>query len=472
MNSPDPGSFRDPLSRVYVGDEGVLRGLSALGLREFELVESAPFFGALLADGSVVGTERLPAGTHPLHDGWAGVLRHERIPVVSYPYEWTFEMLRDAALLQLDVTRRAVEAGYSTKDATSFNVVFQGISPRFIDVGSFEKGRPGEPWPGYRQFCELFLNPLVIQAATGVDFQPWLRGSLDGISSPDVAAVVPLRKRLLRGLAAHVTLQARVERRRAQGEGEGEGDQERQAAIGPKIVLAQLANLDKAVRGLRWKVQRSEWSDYSDRTHYVGDDLPAKDAFVSAAVQELSPDLVVDLGANDGRFSKLALEHGAGYVVAPDVDHLVVDKLYRHLRDIDERRILPLVLDLANPSTGLGWRGRERRSFTDRVRPDLVLCLAVIHHLALTNTVPFEEIVALLADFDAPVVVELPHPDDPMVKRMLSRKRKGLFDHYTQGNWERALATRFTIDQTVLLPSGTRTLYRCSPLTGSASVDG
>ncbi|MEO6989526.1 MAG: methyltransferase [Aquihabitans sp.] len=471
MTSPDPGSFRDPLSRVYVSGDEVLRGLSDGGLREFELVDGAPFFESLMSDGSVVATELLPADSHPLHEQWSGVLRHERIPVISYPYEWTFEMLRDAALLQIDVARRSIEAGFSTKDATSYNVVFQGSQPKFIDVGSFEKARPGEPWPGYRQFCELFLNPLVVQAATGVHFHPWLRGTLDGISASDVAAVVPLRKRLFRGLAVHVTLHARAERRYAEADGDV-SDEMRQAGFGPKIVLAQLANLDKAVRRLKWKAQRSEWSDYSDRAHYVGDDLPAKDAFVASAVEDLAPDMVVDLGANDGRFSKLALAHGAKYVVAPDVDHLVVDKLYRHLRETGENRILPLVLDLANPSTGLGWRGRERQSFTDRVRPDLVLCLAVIHHLALSNTVPFEEIVALLADFDAPLVVEFPHPNDPMVKRLLSRKRKGLFDHYAQDNWEQALATRFTVDKSVLLPSGTRTLYRCSPITGSTPVDG
>lgn len=463
MTAPDPGSFRDPLSRVYVGGGEVLRGLTAEGLREFEAVQRSPFFASAIADGSVVHTELLPDGSHPLHEEWAGVLRHERVPVITYPYEWTFEMLRDAALLQIDVTRRAIEAGLTSKDATSYNVVFQGTRPVFIDVGSFEKTRPGEPWSGYRQFCELFLNPLVVQAATGIDFQPWLRGTLDGISASDVASVVPLRKRLRKGLAVHVTLHARAERRYADADGDVR-DEMRQAGFGPKIVLAQLANLEKAVRKLRWRAQRSEWSDYSDRAHYVGDDLPAKERFVGAAVQDLSPALVVDLGANDGRFSLLALDNGAGYVVAPDIDHLVVDKLYRHLRKIDERRILPLVLNLANPSTGLGWRGSERKSFTDRVRPDLVLCLAVVHHLALTNTVPFEEIVALLADFDAPLVVEFPHPDDPMVKRLLSRKRKGLFDHYGLDNWERALSERFTVRDRLLLPSGTRTLYRATPV--------
>lgn len=465
MTDPDPGSFRDPLSQVFVADGEVLRGLTPAGLAEFEAVAEAPFFKQLLADELVIETELLAPGTHPLHDRWAGVLRHRRLPVISYPYEWTFEMLRGAALVQIEVARRAVTAGFSSKDATSYNVAFDGTRPVFIDVGSFEKPRAREPWPGYRQFCELFLNPLVIQAKTGVSFHPWLRGSINGIGPVDTAAVVAPHRRLGKGLLAHVTLQARSERRHAATAVAEEDDASPKARPGfsRPLVLAQLDNLEKTVRSLRWKAQKSTWSDYSDRAHYVGDDLPAKDRFVADAVAGHGADLVLDLGANDGRFSKLALEHGATQVVAADVDHLVVDRLYRHLRDIDERRILPLVLDLANPSPGTGWASRERQSIVDRVRPDLVLCLAVVHHLALSNTVPFGEIVDFLASFGSPLVVELPHREDPMVKILLSRKRPGLFDHYDRTAWEQALEGRFTIDERLELPSGTRTLYRTTP---------
>ncbi len=465
MTAPDPGSFRDPLSQVFITDDEVLRGLTAEGLAEFEAVAAAPFFKQLVADGLLIETELLAEGSHPLHGSWAGVLRHRRLPVVSYPYEWTFEMLRDAALVQLEVARRAVQAGFSSKDATSFNVAFDGTRPVFIDVGSFEKPRLREPWPGYRQFCELFLNPLVIQAVAGVAFHPWLRGSINGIGPVDTAAVVPLRRRLRRGLLAHVTLQARSERRHAAtatAEIDDTGDKAR-PGFSRAMVLAQIDSLEKGVRAMRWKAQRSTWSEYSERSHYLGDDLPAKDRFVGEAVEASGAELVCDLGANDGRFSKIALAHGAERVVAADVDHLVVDKLYRHLRDIDETRILPLVLDLANPSPGTGWASRERSTFTTRVRPDLVLCLAVVHHLALSNTVPFDEIVDYLAEFGAALVVELPHPEDPMVKILLSRKRPGLFDHYNRDAWERSLERRFTIDERLVLPSGTRTLYRTTP---------
>ena len=458
--SADPGSFRDPRSRVFVTPDAVYRGLTAEGLADYEAVERAPFFAALLDEGAVVATERADPAPELAGD-WAAVLRHERLDLISYPYEWTFSMLQDAALLQLDVTRRALADGCITKDATPYNVQFDGVRPRFVDIGSFEKLVAGEPWPGYGQFCELFLNPLVLEAVAGVPFQPWLRGSVRGISPAEVAPLVRGRKRLDRGLLVHVGLHARAQRRYDDRDA-GEVKQElKQAGFGPKIIDAQLANLAKTVRSLHPENGDSTWSDYSDRSHYDDADLGAKVAFVEQATRATSPHLVLDLGANDGRFSHVAVEAGARRAIAVDSDALVVDRLYRMLRDRSEDRITPLLLDLTNPSSGVGWRGRERRPFVERVRPDLVLCLAVVHHLALTDTVPFEEIVGFLADFGAPLVVELPHRDDPMVARLLARKRAGLFDHYDRPQWEQALAGRFEILEQATLPSGRRTLYSC-----------
>jgi len=224
-----------------------------------------------------------------------------------------------------------------------------------------------------------------------------------------------------------------------------------------------LANLERTVRRLEWKASSSVWSSYGGRSHYTDDDLAEKERFVARVVAARRAGTVLDLGANDGRFSRVALDAGATGVVAVDSDHLVVDHLYRALEASGERRILPLVLDLADPSPSLGWRSAERPSFVERVRPDLVLCLAVVHHLALTNTVPFEEIVAFLRGFGAPLVVELPHRDDPMVQRLLRRKREGLFDHYDRGPWEAELGRAFRVLEQVELPRGTRTLYHCEP---------
>ncbi len=460
---PDPGSFRDPLSRVYVDDDAVWRGLRAEALGDYEALAASSFFPAAVERGDIIGTERVAAG--PLDGDWAATLRHPRLDLVSYPYEWSFEMLRDAARLQLDLTRQAIADSLITKDASSYNVQFVGPRPVFIDVGSFERLRPGEPWPGYRQFCELFLNPLLIQAIAGVPFQPLLRGSVHGIS-PDVTAdLLGGRGKLTKGVFSHVRLHARADRKYADADLERDVKAElKRAGMGPALIDATVKNLRKAVDGLSWAASDSTWSDYSDRSHYTDRDLATKAEFVAATVgAAASKGLVLDVGANDGHFSRTALDAGADAVVAVDNDHLVIDRLYRQLRRDGEARITPLVLDLSDPSPGLGWRSRERRPFVERVRPDVVLCLAVVHHLALTNTVPLDEIVAFLRELGATLVVEFPHRDDVMAKRLLARKRDGLFDGYDLPQWEAALATQFDVQRQATLPSGTRTLYACTP---------
>jgi hypothetical protein len=462
--SPDSGSFRDPLSRVFVGPAEVWRGLAPAGLEDYQALAASPFFAEALRRGDIVATELVAGDATPLPGTWAAVLRHERLDVISYPYEWSFEMLRDAARLQLDLTSQALAHRLITKDASAYNVQFRGTRPVFIDVGSFERLRP-EPWPGYRQFCELFLNPLLVQAVAGVDFRPLLRGNVHGIAPTEAAALLGGRGRLTKGVLTHVKFHARAEERYADADRERDVKRElQQAGFGPAIIDAQLKNLRKAIDALKWDHDQSTWSEYSERAHYTDRDLEAKDAFVRDTVTA-TPDcgLVLDLGANDGRFSRSALAAGATGVVAVDSDHLVIDRLYRDLRRQDEDRILPLVLDLSDPSPALGWRNRERPAFVDRVRPDLVLCLAVVHHLALTNTVPLPEIVELLGDFGAPVVVEFPHREDAMAARLLARKREGVFDAYDRAVWEAALEKRFDVRRRETLPSGTRTLYAAVP---------
>lgn len=462
--APDPGSFRDPSSRVFVDRDAVWRGLDATGLADFEAFAATRTFAEAVADGRLVGTTRVPVEEAPIEGSWAGALRHDRLETITYPYEWAFSMLRDAALLQLDLSRSALAEGVLTKDATSYNLQFDGGRPVFIDVGSFERLVPGEPWPGYRQFCELFLNPLYLQAIAEIPFQPWLRGSMNGISPTAAAAALGTRKRTRRDLFTHVRMHARAEARYADADATRDVKGElRRAGFGPRIIDAQMANLQRAVQRLEWKAAASTWSAYSERGHYTDKDLEAKADVVSRATAALASPLVLDLGANDGHFSRLAVKAGARRAIAVDGDHLVIDHLYRQLRADGEDRILPLVIDLADPSPSMGWRNAERPAFVQRVRPDLVLCLAVIHHLALTNTVPFDGIVAFLRDFDAPVVVEMPHRDDPMAARLLARKRDGLFDHYDQPQWEDALERRFSVVAKTTLPSGTRTLYHCQP---------
>jgi SAM-dependent methyltransferase len=460
--TPDPGSFRDPRSRVFVDGEFVFRTLDAEGLADVEALEATEFYVEALAARTIVATERA-ADVDPADLGgdWSAVLRHERIPFVSYPYEWSFEMLRDAAKLQLDLTAAALAEDMTTKDATSYNVQFVGSRPTFIDLGSFERLRADEPWYGYRQFCQLFLFPLMIQAYKDLPFQPWLRSAIDGITPADARNAMsrwdiinPRRK----GTVLHVSLHARADGKHADTERDVKADLKK-AGFKKEITVNQVRGLRKLVDSLRWKRSESEWSGYSERSHYTDADLTAKSEFVADVTAAQPRDLVLDLGANDGRFSRLALQAGAGYVVAVDHDPLVIDTLYRSLRDEGNTNILPLTMDLANPSPGTGWRSAERQPFLGRGRPDLVLALAVIHHLAISANVPLGEFLAMIADLCGEAVVEFPTTDDPMVKRLLRNKREGVHDDYNLESFEREVESRFEVCRRDVLPSGTRVLF-------------
>ena len=448
------------MSRVFVDDDGVWRGLSTEALADYERLAASTFFRDAMARGDIVGTERVDGESLP--GEWAAVLRHDRIDVLSYPYEWPFEMLRDAALLQLSLTRAALTEKLITKDASPYNVQFVGTQAglhRYRLVRAVARRRAvARLSPVLRVVPEPSARPGVARRAV-----PAVAPRQHPRDLPDIAAeLLRGEGRFTKGVFTHVKLHARAERKYADADRERDVKSElQQAGFGPGLIDAQLKNLEKAITGLKWGKQDSTWSDYSDRSHYDDQDLRAKERFVAAAVEARPPGRVLDLGANDGHFSRLALQAGAASVVAVDSDDLVVDRLYRDLRREGERRVLPLVLDLSDPSPGLGWRSRERLPFVERVRPDLVLCLAVVHHLALTNTVPLDEIVAFLAEFGAPLVVEFPHDDDVMASRLLARKRAGVFDAYNRANWERALQSRFTVLTSETLPGGTRTLYHC-----------
>jgi hypothetical protein len=389
----------------------------------------------------------------------AGVLRHERVPVVSYPYEWTFGMLRDAALLELDLLLAALDEGLVLKDGTPYNVQWHGTHPVFVDVGSFERLREGEPWAGYRQFCTLVLYPLLLQAYKGVPFQPWLRGSLEGIEPAEMRRLIGFRDRFRPGVLPHVVLHARLEGRYADRDVKGEL---RQAGFHAELIRANARKLRKLVRRLEWEPDRTAWSGYAEANPYDDADAAAKEAFVREATGGRGWRLLWDLGCNDGRYTRVAARE-ADYTVAVDADAAVVETLYRELSEEGARTILPLVGDLADPSPGLGWRGRERRPLAERGRPELTLALALVHHVALSSNVPVRDFLDWLAELRTALVIEFPTRDDPMVRRLLDRKGPGANPDYETESFERALAERWTIDRRELLPSGTRFLYRATP---------
>jgi SAM-dependent methyltransferase len=459
----EPGSFRDRTARVFYSNGSVCRGLSALAWEEWQSVAATSFFGHAMQSGRIVPTDVVePETAHAavLPQEWVAVLRHQTIPFVTYPYEWCFGMLRHAALLQLELLEAALAEEITLKDATPFNIQWIGSSPIFIDVASFIRWRPGQPWVGYRQFCRTFLYPLFLQAYKGVAFQPWLRGKLDGISAQECRRLMSWRDMLRPGVVGHVVAQSHFERHYADTTRDLRRELH-QAGFDKRLISMNLAGLKKLVAQLSWAPPASAWSEYTSCNSYDRADAEEKERFVETALAFRRHRILWDLGCNTGRFSRLAAKY-TDYVVAIDSDHESVERLFDELREAAVRNVLPLVMDVSDPSPGLGWRGMERRPLIERGRPDAVLCLALIHHLAITANVPIADLIDWFAEIGAAVIIEFPTPDDAMVKRLLLNRNSPYTD-YAVEYFEKALGARFHIRSRLTLSSGTRILYHATP---------
>lgn len=461
MNSAvlEPGSFRDRSARVFYHEGAVFRGLTADALNEWEALAATEFYRRFTACGAIVPTQQVDPSTVPPpapERQWAAVLKHQVVPFISYPYEWSFGMLKDAALLQLDLLLGALEEGMTIKDASAFNVQWMGAAPVFVDVASFYRNRPGEPWAGYRQFCQMFLYPLLLQAYRDVPFHPWLRGSLEGIDAELCRRLLGARDYWRAGVLTHVYLQAKAQAAYGSTRRDVRADL-RAAGFDSRLIKANAARLRALIAGLTWKPDRSVWSEYTARGHYEGPDAAQKRDFVRAIATARDWSLVWDLGCNVGVFSRVLAER-ARYVVALDTDHVAVDRFYQALKAEGIRTILPLVGDVTDPSPDLGWRNLERKRLTARGRPDLVVCLALVHHLVIGANIPLAELLEWLGDLGADVVIEFVTRDDPMVGTLL-RNKEDQYRDYDLQLFERELASRFTIARRQPLGSGTRIMY-------------
>jgi SAM-dependent methyltransferase len=335
-------------------------------------------------------------------------------------------------------------------------VQWMGAGPVFIDVASFERLKPGEPWMGYRQFCQTFLYPLFLQTYKKIGYHAWLRGVLDGIDPRDCAAVMSLRDWLRPGVLSHVVLHAQLHARYSQRD-TGMRSALPAAGFQKQMIKANVRKLQRIVRGLKWATPATVWTGYAAQNSYAESDQKRKVDFVRSAAQTRARNLVWDLGCNTGTYSRIAAENSE-YVVAVDADHATIDRLYLALKDEQSRKILPLVGNLADASPDQGWRGLERKSLPGRGRPELVLCLALIHHLVIGAGIPLAEFIQWLADLKTDLVIEFVSREDPMV-RLLLRNKPDDYADYDQKRFESLLSELFQVRRREALESVTRTLY-------------
>ncbi|MBN1614010.1 MAG: SAM-dependent methyltransferase [Deltaproteobacteria bacterium] len=416
----DSGSFRDPAGHVFTRNGRIYRSIFEPGVNDFEAARDAGIHEKLIDAGLLIHHEEIEEKDAP--SGTVYCLRHPRIPMISYPWEWPFSLLKDAALLHLDIMERIVPEGFWLRDASAFNVQYDGNGLRLIDTLSIGKRLPESPWIAYKQFCSHFVAPLALAAYGDIRTLSLWRSYIDGYPLDLAAKMIPLRRRFAPGLFMHLLLHARFQAKADRKENIGKADQAKTLTLSDNGLIALIRSLRQTVSGIRWKRSSAIWEGYGDIRTYDSEDLARKAAYVEQVVKQLNPAMVWDLGANTGEFSEITASGGA-FVVSIDGDPACAEFLYEKVSNSKGmKNILPLVMDLANPSPGLGWDGRERFSLRDRGPADLVLALALIHHLVLSSCVPLEIVSRWFSGIGENVLVEFVPLGDPMVQKLLHNR--------------------------------------------------
>ena len=408
----------------------------------------------LAGAGLMISHEDAPE-VAPLTDDGFLVIRPRQLEFISYPYEWTFSQLKDAALCTLAIQERALGRGMTLKDASAYNIQFVDGRPTLIDSLSFEPLAVDEPWVAYRQFCEHFVAPLALMAYRDVRLGLLLRPMLDGLPLDLAAALLPGRTRFRPGLAAHVHLHARAQRG---GTGSGGGTGQPRRRVSDTGRRAVLDSLRRTIEGLRWQPDRTTWANYTTTTSYSPAAAAAKQRLVAEMLSRTGPGRVWDLGANDATYSAIAAATGRS-VIALDSDAGAMERAYRRVRAGELNGVQPFVVNLTNPSPAIGWALAERRSLVDRGPAPTVMALALVHHLAIGANVPLPFIAAFFGEIGQELIVEFVPKDDPQTMSMLT-SRRDVFPDYTLEGFRAAFSTRFDLVEEAAIDDSKRTLFR------------
>jgi hypothetical protein len=449
----DGSSFRDPSGFLFRRDGTLLRQVNRSYRPTFDQLEQSGLYRELVADGLLIPhtPSDIPAAEP---EAASLVIRPEPIPFISYPYEWCFSQLQDAALVTLEIQQRALARGLSLKDASAFNIQFYRGRPLLIDTLSFEGYREGDPWVAYRQFCQHFLAPLALMSRRAIRLGQLSRLYIDGVPLDLAVRLLPWKARFNIGLLTHLYLHAASQRRYA-------GAEVSVARAGRRVsrtgFLGLIDNLRRTVARLRWDPGRTEWAEYETIHNYSPAALEAKRRLVGEFLEHARPGSLWDLGANVGSFSRLASGRGVS-TISFDVDPSAVEVNYRKVRSAGETHLLPLLIDLTNPSPALGWQLSERSSLLERGPADAVMALALVHHLAIGNNVPLPQVASFLAGLGRWLIIEFVPKTDSQVRRMLA-SRVDIFPAYHAEGFEQAFGRAFELRRREPIAESERTLY-------------
>jgi hypothetical protein len=454
----EPASFRDPSGFIFRGSDATLyRQVNRSYKVNYRRLMDSGLYQELVAHKLLIEHEEAPLPEAVNHDAYR-VIRPRELGFISYPYEWSFGALKRAALLTLEIQQRALKAGMSLKDASSYNVQFEGIRPVFIDTLSFESYESGMPWKAYGQFCRHFLAPLALMAKTNVGLNRLLLLHIDGVPLDLASQLLPWRARLHPGLFVHLHLHAKlVQQCGNTSKRVGSSGEAKKRRISFQGLTALLENLRKIISRLTWNPTGTDWAEYYENNSYSSLAFEEKRQTVRRFLDRIRPPTVWDLGANTGVFSRIASRTGAK-TYAFDIDPACCEINFQVCDREGEQNLLPLFLDLTNPSPAIGWAHRERQSFTDRGPADVAMALALIHHLTIANNVPFHQLAEFFHRLCRHLIIEFVPKDDPQVIRLL-RSREDVFEDYSQAAFETAFKRRFVVIESHAVGDDGRVIY-------------
>lgn len=437
-----PASFRDPSGFIFTRNGVIFRQINKTHAAAFDQFINSGLYDRLCEDNLLVSHQEVAEPAHEFEDCYK-VIRPYKVPVISYPYEWSFNQLKDAALLTIRVTKKALDYGMILKDATPYNIQFAGSHALFIDTLSFDRYTPSEPWVAYRQFCQNFLYPLLLEHYLPHDFIKQLSVMQNGFSASFLADVLPFRCRFSLNTLLQVYMTAKISASNKKHVG---------PTFSSRMMRRLLDNLEETVYNLKPYAKASHWTNYYKPGITDSDYLSEKERIVDTFIREIDFRSVLDAGANNGHFSLRLQEAGASRIIAADADKKCVDDLYMRLKP--EGNIIPLVIDLANPSPACGSNNQEHSSFVQRGTSDLVLALAVTHHMYFTSGLSFRQIATLFQSLcQKHLIVEFVPAEDPKTQKIagLNQQRKAM---YTADGFRQAFGVHFDIRNEVTLTQG------------------
>lgn len=450
-NGVIPSSFRDPSGFVFVQDGTIYRQTNRIYQDNYDHLLESGLYQVLTDTGLMVAHEEVGIDSGKTEDAYK-VLKPDKIDFISYPYEWCFSQLKDAALTTLAIQKKAFDFGMTLKDSSAFNIQFSRGKPILIDTLSFEKYRKGQAWPAYRQFCQHFLAPLALMACRDVRLSQLLRIHIDGIPLDLTSKLLPRSSWLNFSLLSHIHLHAK-----SQSHFADKSVNVKSRKMSKLGFMGIIDSLENAVRKMKWQPKGTEWGDYYNEINYSDEAMADKEKIVSRFLDAVKPKVTWDIGANTGVFSRIAAARGA-QTISFDMDPAAVEKNYLESVNRKETNVLPLVLDLTNPSGGVGWENQERMSLLRRGPADAVLALALIHHLVISNNLPFDKIAGFFRRICHSLIIEFIPKNDSQVQRMLST-RDDIFSNYKQQVFENTFGKYFTIQSSVKIKDSERTLY-------------